>query len=132
MHKVGDKFEVVSDCPVYGLQAGDILMFHEGISSNGAWFKTELDKLVVRVYERKTLLGLVVRPLRTEAEKRGAKFGVMGVFINPPFDMAGEFGVVTAIDDDTNIFTITYRTKRATNSDSTYRRSAGIKPYEAA
>lgn len=79
MHKFGDKFEVVSGGDCYGLKGGDILTLHEEINSCGAWFKTELGKLIVGGYEGETTVSPTVRPIRTEAEKRGAKFGVGGV-----------------------------------------------------
>lgn len=71
-YKVGDKFEVVVEPISHRATKGDIVTLERDDGSNFPFFETQSHgKACLRASE--------IRPLKTEAEKRGAKFGVGGV-----------------------------------------------------
>ena len=72
-YKVGDKFEVVVDylAPGYA-KLGDIATFYKDDNTHCPYFKLENGGIVCFSIGQ-------ISPLKTEAEKRGAKFGVGGV-----------------------------------------------------
>lgn len=81
MYKSGDKFEIVQSAYMgEGVQPGDIVEYFGPAafpSDKGAMFKTKDGQvLFFKIYDDGEC---TVKPLRTEAEKRGAKFGVTGV-----------------------------------------------------
>lgn len=80
MYKFGDKFEVVSGGFAYDVEVGDIVTWHGNAPGDVGYFESSSGKIFPASYEGNILhLSTTVRPLRTEAEKRGAKFGVGGV-----------------------------------------------------
>lgn len=80
MYKVGDKFEVVSGGKAYGVSVGDIVTWVRDCPYDVGYFKSSSGLEFPAAYGDNTAnISTTVRPIRTEAEKRGAKFGMMGV-----------------------------------------------------
>lgn len=80
MYKVGDKFEVVCNRKDDDLvNIGDVVTLEELCSDRGGRFSYPNGKEFWAGFYSQPGISRNVRPLRTEAEKRGAKFGVGGV-----------------------------------------------------
>lgn len=82
MYKAGDKFEVVrSNFVGEEYQPGTIITATEDLSPGkvSGFYSIIEDHVLHFAVEGELDYPCLVRPLRTEAEKRGAKFGVMGV-----------------------------------------------------
>ena len=77
-YKVGDRFEVIEDVKYAPVKAGTIIVLVEDDGSGCPWFSQENqdDKYAIFIISK---LATPIRPLKTEAERRGAKFGTMGV-----------------------------------------------------
>ena len=72
-YKVGDKFEVVVDYLRQDyVKFGDVVTLYKDDDTNSPFFELEKGGIVCLTIHQ-------IRPLKTEAEKRGAKFGVGGV-----------------------------------------------------
>lgn len=80
MYKLGDKFEVVVARVLDGMVAvGDIVTLTVCEGGCGGKFRTKDNEEFVAEFEGAGIgMTRVVRPYRTEAEKRGAKFGDIG------------------------------------------------------
>ena len=81
MYKAGDKFEVVGNRgDSDSVKIGDIVTATNYIHAHGGCFSGESSTEIYADIEGANIgVSRTVRPLRTEAEKRGAKFGVGGV-----------------------------------------------------
>ena len=95
MVKVGDKVIVVSVDLGYNCSSGDVLEVSSIDNPYGFWAKTPHGEYsYARTKEMMGSSDVIVKPYtETEAERRGAKFGVMGVY-NP----TGQRAVVASTD----------------------------------
>lgn len=80
MYKAGDKFEVVGNRgPSDHVEIGSIVTLLNVLSDAGGMFSGDNGVEFCAGFDDRYEITRTVRPLRTEAEKRGAKFGVGGV-----------------------------------------------------
>lgn len=155
--KVGDKVRVLDDSYVSkhmkGITIGSIATFVFDDGSDCPKFKSEhgaewyeyLDGLEKITNPPTTVTGpatvtvaageaITFEGNATVKQDWVPKFGDRVVFVNPPEDMVGEFGVVTEIDDDDMPYRVAYideQSGKRQSSDSYWYALSEIKPYEA-